>query len=70
MTTRALQHVVNMLNAFPTKNGVSTTLSLRNIVQGKPDLSRKELLLEFEPYVQVHLHPDVMIDIDIHVSLL
>ena len=59
MTTRALQHVVNMLNAFPVRNGVSTTLSSRYIVQGKPDLSRKELLLEFGTYVQVHLHPNV-----------
>jgi len=59
MTTRALEHVVNMLNALPAKNGVSTTLSPRNIVQGRPDLSKNELLLEFGTYVQVHLHPGI-----------
>ena len=59
MTTRALEHVVSVLNAFPAKNGVSNTLSPRNIVLGRPDLNRKELLLEFGTYVQVHLHPSV-----------
>jgi len=59
MTTRALEHVVNMLNAFPAKNGISATLSPRNIVQGRTDLSKNELLLEFGTYVQVHLHPGV-----------
>ena len=59
MTTRALEHVVSILNAFPAKNGVSNTLSPRNIVLGRPDLTQKELLLEFGTYVQVHLHPSV-----------
>jgi len=59
MTTRALEHVVNMLYAFSAKNGVSTTLSPRNIVQDRPDLSKNELLLEFGTCLQVHLHPGV-----------
>jgi len=49
MTTRTLQHVVDMLNAFPARNGVSTTLNPR-IVLGKPNLTKN---------YQAHLHPDV-----------
>ena len=56
MTTRALEHVVSILNAFPAKSGVSNTLSPRKLAQGRSDLKRNELLLEFGTYVQIHLH--------------
>ena len=60
MTTRALEHVVNMLYAFSAKNGVSTTLSPRNIVQGRPDLKKtnscSSLELTFK-YICTQVYP-------------
>jgi len=48
------KRTVTTLNAFPTKTGISTTMSARNIIEGKPNLDYNTLKLKLGAYVQLY----------------
>ena len=43
-----------MMNAFPTKNGISDTLSPATIIEGKPKLDFSRGMVTFELYALVY----------------
>ena len=47
-------HVVNLLNHFPTKGGISDTISPRTIMAGETLNYKKHLRLQIGQYCQVH----------------
>ena len=42
-----------MLNAFPSKTGILTTTSERNIIEGRPNLDHNTMSLKLEAYIQL-----------------
>jgi hypothetical protein len=54
MTIHILLNVVKLLNFFPTKGGVSDTLSPKTIMSGEALDSNKYLSLQLGQYCQVH----------------
>jgi hypothetical protein len=56
MTIHMVLHVVEILNYFPTKGGISQQWSPHMIMAGKPLDYKKELAMQFGSYCQVHMH--------------
>jgi hypothetical protein len=54
MTIHIVLNVVKLLNFFPTKGGVSDTLSPKNIMSGETLDFKKHLSLQIVQYCQVH----------------
>jgi hypothetical protein len=54
MMIQLVLHVTKMLNHFPTKAGISDTISPRTIMTGKTLNYKKHLSLQFGEYCQVH----------------
>jgi hypothetical protein len=54
MTIHIVLNVVKLLNFFPTKGGVSDTLSLKTIMSGETLNYKKHLSLQIGQYCQVH----------------
>jgi hypothetical protein len=54
MTIHIVLNVVNLLNFFPTKGGVSDTLSPKTIMSGEMLDFKKLLSLQIGQYCQVH----------------
>jgi hypothetical protein len=50
----AIENANKGLNQFPTKNGVSDTLSPLNIMTGRPNLDYNNMKIEFGAYAQVY----------------
>jgi len=55
MTEALIQHVVNMLNSFPSKNRVSDLLSPDNLVEGRHNVDMGTKRLEFGSYAMVYV---------------
>jgi hypothetical protein len=54
MTVHIVLNVVKLLNFFPTKGGLSETLSLKTIMSGETLNYKKHLSLQIGQYCQVH----------------
>ena len=50
MTRSMIQGVVHWLNCFPSKNGVSDTVSSSTLVEGVPIVDASQLLIAFGAY--------------------
>ena len=54
LTTHIVLNVVKLLNFFPTKGGVSDSLSPKTIMSGETLNYKKQLILQVGQYCQVH----------------
>ena len=54
MIRSLVESVVGMMNAFPSKQGISDTLSPSTIVEGKPKLDLKRKIITFGTYALVY----------------
>ena len=54
MVRSLVEGMVAMMNTFPSKQGVSDTLSPSNIVEGKPKLDLKRKMITFGTYALVY----------------
>ena len=50
MVRSLVKGIVAVLNAFPSKNSVSSTISPTTIVEGKPKLDLKRKMIPFGAY--------------------
>ena len=48
-----LEQAESMLNDFPSKTGIATTMSTRNIIKGRPNLDYSTMCLNMGVYVQL-----------------
>jgi len=58
MLIQLVYHAIMRLNAFPSKGGVSPTISPRSLMTGVPLDYKKHCQLPFDSYVQTHKEPD------------
>ena len=54
MTRSLIEGVVDLLNRFPSKYGVSGTLSSSTILEGRPKLDMEQKKTDFSSYTMVH----------------
>ena len=54
MARSLIEGVVHMLNAFPSKNGISDTISPATIIEGKPKLDLEKKMINFGSYALVY----------------
>ena len=54
MVRSLVEGVVAMMNAFPSKQGISATLSPSTIVEGKPKLDLKKKMITFGTYALIY----------------
>ena len=54
MVRSLIEGVVSMLNAFPSKNGMSDTISPATIIEGKPKLDLEKNMIVFGSYALVY----------------
>ena len=55
MVKSLVEGVVGMMNAFPSKQGISDTLSPSTIVEGKPKLDLKSKMITFGTYALIYV---------------
>ena len=53
MIVSLIEHVADMLNSFPSKEGILTTMSPSTIVEGKPKIDLNQKTLPYGAYAQV-----------------
>ena len=54
MVRSLVEGIIDVVNAFPSKNGISSTLSPSTIVEGKPNLDLKRKMISFGSYAAVY----------------